>query len=265
MKVLSIGDIHGRSNWIYLTHTGYTEQSLWRTSVDAAGGIDTSDVWDLPLSQYDKIIFVGDYVDSLDINSVTIKHNLLEIIHLKKTLGDRVVLLLGNHDIQYFIKGQMCSGYRAEMQYDLQMIFAENMDLFTFAYGIGNHLWTHAGVTQGWYKNLLKELNNPNYRFIDIVRERNPQTVADTLNLGWELQHPLMFAVDRESGGSATWAGPLWVRPPALMNDAIDGVTQIVGHTPQAEIWSTSSRRGDDLHFIDCLEYGSAEGLTLEI
>jgi hypothetical protein len=265
MKILSIGDIHGRTDWVYLTHGGYTEYHLWRTSVDAAGGIDTSDVWDLPLSQYDKIIFVGDYVDSFTINNVTIKHNLLDIIHLKKTLGDKVILLLGNHDIQYFIKGQMCSGYRAEMQYDLQLIFQEDLDLFTMAYGFNGHLWTHAGVTDGWYTALLRDLYHPDYRFIDIVRERDPKTVADAINLAWELRHPTIYNVDPDSGGSSTWAGPLWVRPGTLKKHAIDGVVQVVGHTPQKKVVSDKTVHGDDLHFIDCMEYGTAEGLTLDI
>jgi UDP-2,3-diacylglucosamine pyrophosphatase LpxH len=265
MKTLSIGDIHGRSTWQYLTHGGRTEYHFWRTSVDAAGGLDTSEVWDLPLSNYDKIIFVGDYVDSFDLNSVTIKHNLLDIIHLKKTLGDRVVLLLGNHDIQYFIPKKKCSGYRGEMQYDLYDIFTENLDLFTMAYEQDNFLWTHAGVTSPWYRELVKDLNNPNYRFIEVVRERNPVSVAETINLAWELRHPNLFAVDADSGGMSTWGSPLWVRPKTMEVHAFRGLTQIVGHTHFPKLESRLSINGDTIHFIDCLFDSRADGLELTI
>ena len=70
MKTISIGDIHGRDIWKNVNP-----------------------------SKYDKIIFVGDYVDSFTISNTTILNNLLDIIEFKKSFKNKVILLLGNHDI----------------------------------------------------------------------------------------------------------------------------------------------------------------------
>jgi hypothetical protein len=268
MKILTIGDIHGKTSWKILTHGGYTEYSLWRNSVDESGGIDTSEFWNLPCFTYDKIIFVGDYVDAYDCSNVTIKHNLLDIIHFKKTLGDKVVLLWGNHDVQYFVKNNICSGYRAEMQYDLQLIFTENLELFEMAYEIVNeeksYLWTHAGVTSGWLKNLERDLWNPNYRFYDIVKEKNPQTIVEKLNFAWELRHVQIFAVDQDSGGSSLWGGPLWVRPRTLDKHPLVGVDQIVGHTYVKSVKTNVVENGEKHHYVDCLD-SCVEALELTL
>ena len=72
MKTLTVGDLHGKDVW---------------------KEIDTI--------RYDKIIFVGDYVDCFTTSNVEIKHNLEQIIRYKKDNMDKVVLLLGNHDVQY--------------------------------------------------------------------------------------------------------------------------------------------------------------------
>jgi metallophosphoesterase superfamily enzyme len=72
MKLLAIGDIHGR------------------------------DVWkDINFLAFDKVVFVGDYVDSYIRSDWQVYQNLKEIIDLKKQNFDKVVLLLGNHDIHY--------------------------------------------------------------------------------------------------------------------------------------------------------------------
>jgi hypothetical protein len=61
-----------------------------------------------------------------NLSNVDILHNLKEILWFKKSLPDKVVLLLGNHDIQYFIPNEVCSGYRGEMRPDLYDLFTQN-------------------------------------------------------------------------------------------------------------------------------------------
>ena len=145
-RVLSIGDIHGRDTWKFITHGSSYEFDLWRTMVEAgATPDDESFKDDYPFMGVDKIVFVGDYVDSFTITNVVIKKNLEDIVWFKKMLPDKVILLWGNHDVQYFIPNQICSGYRPEAKYDLEDIFRENRDLFQMAYHNGDYLWTHAG------------------------------------------------------------------------------------------------------------------------
>jgi len=77
MKILAIGDIHGR------------------------------DFWKSPVKRYlkkvDKVVFLGDYFDPYEDEGVdyTFKgtmDNFNEIVQLKRDNPDKVILLLGNHN-----------------------------------------------------------------------------------------------------------------------------------------------------------------------
>jgi hypothetical protein len=267
MKTLSIGDIHGKDCWKKITHNSYDEYRDWKTAVNH-GATPDSDYWrDYPFMQADRIIFVGDYVDSFDISSVEILHNLKEIIEFKKVLGDRVVLLLGNHDIQYIFKGHGCSGYRPEMQHDLYQLFRENRELFQAAYQIGNTLWTHAGVTYGWLKEMRKEMfNTVRSKKISDVAEDRTYTLADEIQFAWDLDLDSLYNVDGSSGGTSMWAGPFWVRPKTLNGNFLAGTTQIVGHTakPGIEMVEIDTKKPTKHYYIDCLDT-EHEGLLLEV
>lgn len=73
MKILINPDIHGRIFWKY--------------------SIEHKD-------EFDKIVFLGDYLDPYSLNLLeTEEDNFKEIIQFKKDNPDKVVLLLGNHEI----------------------------------------------------------------------------------------------------------------------------------------------------------------------
>jgi hypothetical protein len=279
MKILSIGDIHGRDIWKFITHESSYDYNLWRVAIDN-GADPQSSMWkDLLYSSYDKIVFVGDYVDSFDVSSIVIKKNLEDIIHFKRTLGDKVVLLLGNHDVQYIVHNERCSGYRPEMNHDLYDIFTKNIDLFKLAHEEtgsdgSKWLWTHAGVTSGWFnKQLLPDMMHERYRFTEIVKEFDPlnKSVSDVINKAWELRMDSIFNVDPYSGGIDLWAGPVWVRPAMLNYYSLEGYNQVVGHTPQRDIKIVEEDdegkkfKGYKHYFIDCLEHGSEKPFTIEI
>ena len=168
-KIFTLGDTHGTTAWKDLLFNDVYEYEIWRAAVAEGAPID-SDSWsNLPISEYDLVIFIGDYVDSFNFTNVEIKKNLEDIIHLKKTYPDKVVLLLGNHDVQYFIKEEQCSGYRPAMQFDLEKLYVENLGLFKIAHleegKDRNILWTHAGVSKEWYSELHEEMFDSNHRF----------------------------------------------------------------------------------------------------
>lgn len=273
MKILSIGDIHGRDQWKFLTHGSPYEYNTWRTACDH-GAEPVSDFWsEMPYTAFDKIIFVGDYVDSFTVSNVEIKSNLLDIIDFKRKLGDRVVLLLGNHDVQYIVPNHICSGYRPEAQHDLYQIFTENLSLFTMAYEVNakdgsNYLWTHAGVTSGWIETFNRALDNPSRKaLIPIIEDHEPKSrkISENLNFAWELRLEILFDVDMYSGGCQEWAGPLWVRPHKLNEHRINGINQIVGHTPQATVWTNPVNDTTTHYFIDCIEHGETQALELDL
>jgi predicted phosphodiesterase len=71
MKIIALGDIHGRTNW----------EKIVDNEMDS-----------------DKIIFIGDYFDSRDsISALEQIHNFKEIIKLKKIYPEKFIILFGNH------------------------------------------------------------------------------------------------------------------------------------------------------------------------
>jgi predicted MPP superfamily phosphohydrolase len=87
MKHIAIGDLHGRDTWQQVN-----------------------------TKLYDKVIFLGDYVDSHTLSDLVILENLKKIIALKKRPPEKVVLLLGNHDAHYLHYPRFeCSGFRPTM------------------------------------------------------------------------------------------------------------------------------------------------------
>jgi len=84
------------------------------------------------IPEYDKYIFLGDYVDSFDETDAVILFNLQEIIKFKQKYPEHVVLLLGNHDLQYMFSMKLhgCSGYRPSMYQELHKLFNDDKGLF---------------------------------------------------------------------------------------------------------------------------------------
>jgi hypothetical protein len=283
IKIMSIGDIHGRDSWKTHVFGSDIDYEHWRTEADNGISEFMEDQYSI-LFGLDKIVFIGDYVDSFTISNVDMLRNLEEIIHFKKTLPDKVVLLLGNHDIQYFIPDQICSGYRPEMRHDFEKLFRDNIDLFQICYYVeskyssGNPwrtLWTHAGVTQGWLRSAKNStIFNPKYRFYEEFKDMDFVRIDKFLNKLWECRANVLFNVDSSSGGFSRWGGPLWVRPSTLNFENVEGYNQIVGHTPKSHVTHFSSpdssvesnpEKRDILTYIDCLEHGNGEVYILEL
>ena len=272
-NILTLGDIHGRSTWKDIVFGGEIEFFFWKNSIEQ-GYLEFDDNNDL--HKFDKIIFVGDYVDSYDIDNVTILENLEDIVLFAKTYPDLVVLLLGNHDIQYIVQNECCSGYRGEMRADLNEIFVTNKDLFKIAYLdefthslngkeiINKTLWTHAGVTKGWHTELLRDVNSPRYRHTDFFIGSESWKIDKLLNVAWNLKVDNLYNVDNASGGMDLWAGPLWVRPHVLNDFYLEGYDQVVGHTPQSAVYTNCPLFGvesnpeklDTLTYADALAHG---------
>lgn len=75
MKIIALGDTHGR-------HT-------WRKKAKE--------------NDYNKFIFVGDYFDSRENISPRFQiENFKRILEFKRSDPERIVLLIGNHDYHYF-------------------------------------------------------------------------------------------------------------------------------------------------------------------
>ncbi len=215
MLIGSIGDIHGRTSWKEMIKNNKVE----------------------------KWIFLGDYCDSFDKTDEEIKANLISIIDFKKAFPDKVILLLGNHDIMYYntvadISNYRCSGYRPQMHVDLYEIFYNNKQFFQYAYSYKDHIWTHAGIQNDWFINKFKgDINK------DIATQLNyPDSREQFLSL---------FDVGHLRGGRNSSGGPLWCDFNELKKP-LKNVNQVVGHSRQKEIfYYQNTIYNASVYFID--------------
>ncbi|HZY39739.1 MAG TPA: metallophosphoesterase [Mucilaginibacter sp.] len=217
MKHIAIGDLHGRDNWQHIN-----------TKI------------------YDKIIFLGDYVDSHTLSDLAILENLKKIIALKKRQPEKVDLLLGNHDAHYFHYPRFqCSGFRPTMQRGLTALFRNNAHIFRIAYQKGNYLFTHAGVTNNWYNEILRSPV-----LLEICEQE--KTLAGQLNRLERTKHNgILYDAGIERGGYG-YGGPLWADLKETFTDMLHGYNQVVGHTCVEEI-RTVSYTGRSMTYADVL------------
>ena len=232
MRILTIGDIHGRSNWKEV--------------------IDNN--------EFDLVIFLGDYVDSFHIKDNDILVNLLEIINYKKDNMDSTILLFGNHDLMYYFSygTHGCSGYRSSMYVALHTLFWENRELFKASHQIGRYLWTHAGVTNGWYNDSIKLT-------LDEFGNSLSEQINNMFNSSKEWA---LSTVGYSRGGlRGDFGGPFWADESEIIHHPLQGYEQIVGHTPQRVAINTYGdfeTKGYSYTFCDIMEK-MAKGYLLEI
>lgn len=140
MKILVLGDIHGRS--------------IWRDII-------------LKENDADKIIFLGDYVSTNNpyITSEVQISELTKILTYKDINKDKVILLRGNHDMQHLgYSWAECSGFI----YDVfsYMSGSEVKDRFLnltqWIYVYNNIIFSHAGISKVWLENIGLEINSIN-------------------------------------------------------------------------------------------------------
>ena len=183
MNILTIPDVHGRTFWKY-----------------AVEDID----------KYDKIIFLGDYVDPYAFEHITVEEaisNFKEIVAFAKEHSDKVELLLGNHDMPYYSKKYLTfSMYHCRHSVfhhnSIAKIFKQNIDLFKIATTYDNILFTHAGVTPGW----LYEVFTDQYNLTSV--EDLCFSLNNLLNTTKGLKYLYMISGDR--GGMDPYASCIW-------------------------------------------------------
>lgn len=225
MKTIVLGDTHGRTDWKRIT--------------------------DQP---FDKVIFIGDYLDTHEnITGLQQVENLREIIDFKQQNLDKVILLIGNHDYHYWPTiMERYSGYQPQMRATFEYEFSEFGELFQVAYEQDGILFTHAGVTEQWIDDKGSILKNHEVSLSDQI---NNLFKGDPREFGFSGFDPY---------GDNITQGPLWVRPRSLIKDNIPGYVQVVGHTTMKLIYPRAyNEHKDKFWFIDTLGT-SGEYLVIE-
>lgn len=223
MKVAVIGDIHGTTKFL-----------------DCYIKIQKND------PDVDKIIVLGDWFDpyiNVDFDIMIERYN--EFVDIWKS-DDRIISILGNHDIAGYIIYNDCTNRTVKfgkMKQRITDVIEPNLSESYLTYKIGDYIFSHAGVSQEWLNDISK-YTSCNY-------------VDDIVNCkkGWtedELTDICSFYPNDWSGyGDNVYQSCVWIRPNALYKSAIDGYNQVVGHTRLEKITKVSLKNGKDLWIVD--------------
>lgn len=197
MKIIAVGDTHGRDTWKKILEK---EKS------------------------FDKWVFIGDYFDThYDISVDQQIQNFKEILEFKKNNMDQVVLLLGNHDFHYLNEAQeKYSGFQAFKYVDINEILqpAVKSGLVQMCFTHGKYIFTHAGVTKTWA--LVNKIRT-NHLEEDINNKLHEDAAAFRFTMGYNYS---------QTGNDVTQS-PIWVRIPSLFEDHLPDVKYVIGHTTQ--------------------------------
>jgi len=221
MKTIFLGDTHGRATW--------------------------KDI--ITKENPDRVVFIGDYFDSFDIEPAEQMFNFKEIIALKERGEHEVILLVGNHDFHYYPGGETYSGYRAGSAPAIRQLLEENKDHLQMCYQLDNILCSHAGIGHNWLVEQEK-----------YDRETDPGTIADYVNAIWNHQPNHFMFYGWDPYGDNKTQTPIWIRPMSLMSGNKEtflktDYIQIVGHTGVKMI-DMGKATGGRYYFIDAIDIG---------
>lgn len=194
-KIVVLGDTHGLNKW----------EKIVKIEKDA-----------------DKIIFIGDYFDSFDIQPVDQIENFKRIYDYKLNNPSKVELLIGNHDFHYMtgIEDEY-SGYNHIFASQYRGLINKALDenFLKMCHREDNYLFSHAGVSKTWCDDNDIMVNDDIADEINELFRYQPKRFAFTVGKSFS---PYGDDINQT---------PIWIRPKSLELDAIDGFMQIVGHT----------------------------------
>jgi predicted phosphodiesterase len=209
MKIIAVGDIHGRT--------------IWKDIV-----VKESDA--------DKIIFVGDYFDSYDYTTDEQIENFTNILNFKKENVDKVILLIGNHDFHY-LKGaqEKYSGFQNFKYLDINEVLepAVSTGLLQICHIHDNFVFTHAGLTKTWCGDNGIDLS-------DLENSVNRRLMSNIESFRFN------YGDNYDGSGDDVTQPPIWVRIPSLLKDMLEGYRFVVGHSRLKELTIADNLIGID-------------------
>lgn len=221
VPIIIIPDVHGRD--------------FWRRAVAQC-------------KEEDTVIFLGDYLDPYEDEWIywsDAYKGLLDIIALKRENPEKVVLLLGNHDLHYLFPSLRGSRYNEFQVKKIRKTFLDNLDCFQMAAECEidgrRFLFIHAGVNKMWLESHA-DLFGP----IDMVtaetfnqlmfKEAFVEALGDVSSLRW----------GKDRAGSMVWAD---VEEFEWSESRLPDVIQVFGHTLQD---NGPRVIGNSMYCLDC-------------
>lgn len=224
-----VGDLHGRIRSFELAIEKFEKEGL------------------------DMLVFMGDYVDSYNLTNTEILYLLDQVIRYKKENPNKVICLLGNHDMQYiYSPDYRCSGFRPEILHDIQFRFMHDRNLFQVAWLNGKWMATHAGILNNWLYRYNDRLEYWADKFgIDVVNEYDQllNAIHEKTSDGWILNTVGQLRGCRSGIGGITWADSTEIEKQGCFYK----YNHIVGHNRVDEIKKVMHKDGNTIVFTDCL------------
>lgn len=159
MKVLFVGDVHN--------HT-YMFDDVERLNKEY---------------NFDRIIFLGDYVDDWNTTNNESSKTLLKVIELKESNPNKYTFCLGNHELSYL--GYPCSGHQYDGDIVIEHLLKDDINLFdlytTIKLGNLNYYCSHAGFTANFirddlgdsWEEVLKNMNENKLDNLELLSHCN--------------------------------------------------------------------------------------------
>lgn len=221
VPIIIIPDVHGRD--------------FWRWAV-------------VQRKEEDMLIFLGDYLDPYETEWIywsDAYKGLLDIIAMKRDDPEKVVLLLGNHDLHYLFPNLRGSRYNVYQAGKIRKTFLDNMDCFQMAAECiidgRRYLFTHAGVNKMWFEKYADLFGSVDKVTADtfnslMFKEVFVEALGDVSFLRW----------GRDRAGSMVWAD---VEEFEWSESNLSGVIQVFGHTLQD---NGPKVIGNSMYCLDC-------------
>jgi len=207
MKILNIGDVHGRTDVF----------EIIRKEVD----------------NVDMINLTGDFFSTHN-PKITQDDQIMVmegILSLKEDFGDKMHIQRGNHDQQLGYSWADCSpraGSKCEQWF--QEHKQEWLDATEWVNVVDNIIFSHAGISKTWFARTGCEK-------VEDINKLPPSEL-----FGFTPDNYMDYY------GTSRTQPCTWIRPQTLMKDALDGYTQVIGHTTFKKI----------IHIIN--DFGDVEG-----
>lgn len=233
-KILCLGDIHGRT--------------IWKDIIEKENP--------------DKVIFLGDYVSTHDLNISSDQQieQLYSILSYKDENPDKVILLRGNHDLSMlgskwynnpknlwqeiaepYLWTSSWSGFDKDVfRYvstrDVTNWFLKNTQWIYIDEDLKT-IFSHAGISTEWLNKYVEPY---------LIKEKGSQYDDGTIDLEIVLNLINTIPVCTIFGffpskisdycGESSTQSCTWIRPWTLQYYMIEGYKQVVGHTPQDKV-----------------------------
>lgn len=187
MKILVVGDVHATTYW---------KEAFKK------------------VNEYDHIVQLGDWFDSFhnDWKKLHQIDNFKEAIDFKKKYPEKIHILLGNHDLNNYVMGDICSGHQKLFEENIKYEIEEKMEYVDVAIELDGYVFSHAGFTKCW------------------MEHNNLKTIDEVNNLLHKGKYDIFHFNGIDPYGDDMSQSPLWVRPSSLLYDMYFD-KQIVGHT----------------------------------